>query len=260
MGTSILGLLLAVAIVLGSIFEVAKNRLIFLSLEGLLIVLGGTLAAALITFPFKKILSLLRVVVSVFKKEMDMGPQIVKEIVSLAQSTRGDRGLLLQSITSIKNPFLKEAVELIVEKMAPERIETILKDRIRIQYENDENNSSMLKNLGKYPPAFGLLATVIALVSLLERLGNDVGGSMNLGPSMAVGLVGTMYGIVMANFVFGPMSENLLLKSFNELRNRQIVLVGVMLLKAEESPRVIQESLNSLLDVAARVNMIDGQV
>lgn len=256
MGSYFLGLLLAIAVTLGPIFLFAENKMIFYSGEGLVIVVGGTMAAALVTFPLKKVLQLIKIVFAVLRKEVEDAPVLVTEIVNVAKETGGDPRALQQLASRIRDPFFRDGVLLIVDRIDEQDLEVILRDRIRVKQELDESNANMLKTLGKYPPAFGLLATVIALVTLLDGMGSGQIGIAKLGPSMAVGLVGTMYGIILANFFFIPMSENLLLKSILELRKRQIGLVGVMLLKAGKSPIVVQETLNSMLEVAKRVDVL----
>jgi chemotaxis protein MotA len=102
----------------------------------------------------------------------------------------------------------------------------------------------------------GLLATVLSLVTLLEGLGGAKAGMSSLGPSMAVGLVGTLYGIVLSNLFFSPIAENLSIKSALDTKNRQIAMVGILLLQAQESALVVQESLNAMLDVGQRIDLL----
>ena len=254
MGTSLIGLLIAFGIVLGPIFLVTENHLIFLSMEGLFIVIGGTFSAAFLTFPFNRLLELIQVIWKVFQTPLDTTQDTVREIVYLARETRGDKSLISQSLDGVKQVYLKDGLTLLIEKMEWVYTKSILQERMNREIDLLERQAMMLKTLGKYPPAFGLLATVIALVALLENMGK--GGESSLGTSMAVGLVGTMYGIILSNFIFSPMGENILLKAEVQERNSRIVLRGLELLKDAVSPRIIQETLNSMLDPKFRQDLL----
>lgn len=255
MGSAIFGILIALAIVIGSIIETTEKKSIFLDPVGILIVVGGTISAAIITFPFKDVLSILKISWAVFTKDVNDAPQLVQSIIELARDTRGDVRALQSSLDSIKDPFLKDAVGLIVDRHEVDKIEMILRDRIRAHQERNESNANMLRTLAKYPPALGIVGTVLGLIAMLQGLGGKLSQG-NLGPAMAVGLVATFYGLILTNFVLTPMSENLALKSYKDIHKRMIVLQGVLLIKNAESPLVIQEALNSHLTVSNRVDVL----
>jgi chemotaxis protein MotA len=249
------GFLISMMVVLAPIFVMANNRAIYLSLEALVIVIGGTLGIALSSFPFTKLTHTIKSAVIILRREVDDGPVIVREIIELAQKTKGERIALQRELESIKYPFLKDGIQLIVDRIE-HKLEDILVDRIRTRQENGQSIVNIVRTLGKFPPALGLLATVLSLVTLLEGLGGSKTGMSSLGPSMAVGLVGTLYGIVLANLVFSPIAENLAIKSSLDTRNRQLTMVGILLLKAQESPLVVQESLNAMLEIRQRVDVL----
>lgn len=254
MTSALIGLLIAIGVVIGPIFVMDGNRAIFISLEALIIVIGGTISIALIAYPFRHVKHLLRVVFIVLKRQVDDGPLIAKEVIELAIKTRGDRNLLQNSLETIRDPFLRDGVQLILDKIEDD-LENILVDRIRTRQEEDDHISAMVRKLGSFPPALGLLATVLALVNLLQTMGG-ASGMASLGPTMAVGLVGTLYGIVISNLLFAPVAENLAYKSTLDLRNRQIAMTGLLLVSAKKSPVVVQESVNSMLRVEMRIDLI----
>ncbi len=242
-------------VVLMPIFVMANNKAIYISLEGIVIVLGGTLGIALSAYPIGRLKHMVRCVFAILRKEVDDGPIIVKEIVSLSQRTKGERMALRQEVDSIRYPYLKDGVQLIIDRV-DHKLEDILVDRIRSRQESSQSVIAIVRTLGKFPPALGLLATVLSLVTLLEGLGGAKAGMSSLGPSMAVGLVGTLYGIVLSNLFFSPIAENLSIKSALDTKNRQIAMVGILLLQAQESALVVQESLNAMLDVGQRIDLL----
>jgi chemotaxis protein MotA len=255
MASYAVGFIISLLVVLAPIFVMANNRAIYFSVEALVIVIGGTLGIALSAFPFKRLTHTIKSTITILRKEIDAGPIIVKEIVELAQNTKGERLALQREIETIRYPFLKDGVQLIVDRIE-HKLEDILVDKIRTRQENGQSIVNVVRTLGKFPPALGLLATVLSLVTLLEGLGGSKSGMSSLGPSMAVGLVGTLYGIVLANLVFSPIAENLSIKNSLDTRNRQIAMVGLLLLRAQESPLVVQESLNAMLEIHQRVDVL----
>lgn len=253
----LLGLILALGVVIGPILVMGGDTAIYISIEGLIIVMGGTVAIALIAYPLRQVTYLAKVVFVIVRQEPDSGPAVAREIVELSLRTRGDRNLLQGALESIRYPFLRDAIGLIVDRVEDD-LEGILRERIRHKEEEDGRIASMVRKLGTFPPALGLLATVLALVNLLQSLGTGETGMQSLGPSMAIGLVGTLYGIVISNLFFAPIAENLTAKSAVDIRIREMVLVGTSLLTARKSPVVVQEAVNSLLRVHQRVQVIGG--
>lgn len=257
MWSHLLGFLIAIGVVTVPILIMGGDRSIYLSLEGLLIVVLGTCAIAFISYPFRQIKHLLRVVGIVLRREPEDGPEIARQVIQLSLRTRGDRNLLQAEISGIKDLFLKDGVILIVEK-AEENLEQFLIDRIHSRKAEDDRIVNMLKKLGTFPPALGLLATVLSLVHLLQNMGSGGDGIASLGPTMAVGLVGTLYGIVIANLVFAPIAENLSHKSSQELKNRHIAMVGLLLLAERKSAATVQDGVNSVLRPELRVSVLGG--
>jgi chemotaxis protein MotA len=255
MASYFIGFIISTLVVIVPILVMANNRAIYISLEGFVIIIGGTIGIAVSAFPFKRLVRTMKAVVTIIKNESDDGPVIVREIIELAQKTKGDRINLQKEVDSIKYPFLKDGVQLIIDRI-DHKLEDILVDRIRTRQENGQSIINIVKTLGKFPPALGLLATVLSLITLLEGLGGSKAGMSNLGPSMAVGLVGTLYGIVLANLVFSPIAENLAVKCAIDTRNRQITMIGILLLRDQESALVVQESLNAILEFSQRVDVL----
>lgn len=255
MVSMIFSLLFCLALVIGSAAHVSKVYSIFLDPVGAVLVVGGTLGVALLTFGPKQALSLLRTSIAVANQKTDDAPEVAKEIVQLAKDTHADVQALSERVGRVRNLFLRDGIQLICDKVEYQKIENIMRDRIKVKQETDESTANMLRTLAKYPPSFGIIGTVLGLISMMMELGKE-GGADRLGPSMAVGLVATLYGLVFTNFVLQPLSENLALKSIQDLRKRQIALLGVLLLKTGERAAIVQEAVNSMLPVKQRVDVL----
>ena len=132
----------------------------------------------------------------------------------------------------------------------------ILTKRIQVQKDRELAQINIFKSLSKYPPAFGMTGTVIGMVGLMEQLGGKMGTS-NIGSNMAIAMMATLYGLLLANFFLTPVSENLLFRSQKTIGKRQIIIEGVVLIKNGEVPLMVQEKLNSYLAPALRKDYLN---
>ena len=254
MRSTVFALLAAIIMLIGPAAHITSNYMIFWDPVGVALVLGGTIIVAFITFPAQEVFALFKNALLLMRQPTDEGEAVAQEIILIAKETRGSANALQGVLTSVKNDFLRDSLNLIVDRIEPARIESIVRDRIKIKQETDETSSNMLKTLAKYPPSFGIIGTVLGLIAMLMQLGQ--GGTEKLGPAMAVGLVATLYGLLLTNFLIQPLAENLALRSVREVRRRQMVLLGVVLMCAGEQAVVVQEAVNSLLPEHRRSDVL----
>lgn len=245
--SSILGLILAFVVLIGTMVTSTPNAKVFLDVHAFMIVIGGTFAASLLSFSGSKMWMLMKVFFRrVLGKNNEVGI-VIHEIVDLAKGYRENENYLKDKKDQIKTPFLKEALELVLDGgIDPEEIDKILMKRsfsIHHRYEEDAEN---FKALSKFPPAFGLLGAVIGMVSLMQGLGG-ADAFQKVGPAMAIALVATLYGIAVANFIFLPLGENLSRINKIDQLVRSMVLDGIKLIRNKKHPLVVEESLKSYL-------------
>ncbi len=239
---------MALGVFFGALHETKMDLRFFFNMEGILIVVGGTLAAATISFPLSKILMLAKVFVMrlLGKNQVDYQGAI-EQMLELNKKLSLGLVSSADAVSGLKNEFLKEAVALVADGILSEReIRTVLDQRLRTIEHHYLHEANMFKIIGKYPPAFGLLATTLGMIALLTKIGQP-GAEKLIGPAMAIGLVGTLYGIALANFVFLPISEALMEKTEEEIALRKMVIEGAVLLKQRVNPVYMRESLNSYL-------------
>lgn len=253
--SAIFGIIMAFAVFIGAAVTSVNDMKVFLDFHAFLIVIGGTLAASLISFSSKSILSLIKIFLKRVLGKNDETKEAIREIVDLARGYRENDNYLKEKVVSIKNLFLKEAIEMMTEgAIDPQEMDKILIKRMTSIHRHYESDAEMFKTLSKFPPAFGLLGAVIGMIALMQNLGG-ADAFKKVGPSMAVALVATMYGIAVANFIFLPLAENLIKANHADNMSRMIVVDGIKLLRAKKHPIVVEETLKSYLTPTERAAM-----
>jgi chemotaxis protein MotA len=179
---------------------------------------------------------------------------VIAQLLELNKKATVGVTALNDVLPSIKNEFLKEAVALVAGGVLSEReLRATLEMRLKTVESQLMHEANMFRTIGRFPPAFGLLATTLGMIALLSKLGQP-GAEKLIGPAMSIGLVGTLYGIALANFVFLPIGENLTEKTKEEVVLRKMILEGALLLKQQVNPVTLRENLNSFLPPNQRIN------
>jgi len=246
--SSLFGVLLGLGVVGASLHESGMEMAFFLNFHGLVIVIGGTLAAASICFPMSKLLSLTKVFfLRVLGLSKTSHQQIIEQFLELNKKAVAGLSALGEMVPNLRHEFLKEAVGLVANGVLTEKeIRQVLEQRLKTIEARYMYEANMFRVIGKFPPAFGLLATTLGMIALLQKLGQP-GAEKLIGPAMSIGLVGTLYGITLANMVFIPIAENLTERTKDEIMIRKMILEGAVLLKQNTNPIAMRENLNSFL-------------
>lgn len=251
--SSILGVIAALAVITAGVLLSSKSPVVFLDPHGILIVFGGTTAAGMMCFPGRFYVRVLAVLKHKFIGGYETQYSVViNEIVDLARGIRNNPDYLKAKAPALKTPFLADAVQLMLQGgISDEALDAILVKRAATHSKRYDYDVGVIRTLSKFPPAFGLMGTTLGMISLLQQLGGKDAQKM-LGPAMAIGLVATFYGLVLANLVFIPISENLAMLNREDETMRVIVIDGLRLLRHKEHPKVVEEHLKSYLLPAER--------
>jgi chemotaxis protein MotA len=254
--STMIGVISALLVLAISIITSSKSAQIFLDPHGILIVLGGTAAAGLMCFPVKYYFQITKVLFNKFFGNYGIRHEIViNEIVDLARGIRENPEYLKVKSKSLKTHFLVDAIQLIVQGGIPDaELDEILVKRAATHSKRYEYDVGVFRTLAKFPPAFGLLGTTLGMIALLQNLGGKDAQKM-LGPSMAIGLVATFYGLTLANLIFIPISENLAVINRDDETLRMIVIDGLRLIRRKEHPKIVEEHLKSYLLPHERANI-----
>jgi chemotaxis protein MotA len=252
--SSLLGLVLGLGVMYSAMTATTDNLSFFLDYHGILIVVGGTFAATSISFPISKIWSLLRVfLLRVLGRNRVDYQGTISQLLELNRKAAMGLPTLKEAANAIPHPFLKEAVSLVAGGVLNDKeIRSTLEQRIKTLEGRYLLEANMFRTIGRFPPAFGLLATTLGMIGVLQKIGQANSQSL-IGPAMSVGLIGTLYGIALANLVFLPIAENLTERTREEMNVRRIMMEGAVMLKSQVNPVAMREGLNSYLLPSERV-------
>lgn len=216
----------------------------FIQVASIIIVLGGLMAALLINFNIDQVKSMGRVVKESFSQnEMDL-EGLISLFERLSERARREGLLALETeLENVEDPFIKKGILLAIDGIEPEVIHDIMNAEITAMEDRHSKGRLILEKAGEYAPAWGMIGTLIGLVLML----NDLNDPATLGPQMAVALLTTFYGAVMANLVFIPMAGKLESKTEQEVFMKQIVVEGVIGVQSGQNPRILKEKLSAFL-------------
>jgi chemotaxis protein MotA len=244
--STVAGILVGLILIGGAIL-IGPSVGVFLNLPALLIVGGGILAATLIRFPAPVVFGSLRVIRQAFMDKIASPVDLMRDLVRL--STVVHRGSLLDMEKQpISDGFLRRAVELCVDGVDPGTIETVLRSEVAYLIERHDRGQRILRGMGSSAPAFGMIGTLIGLVQMLTRLNDPA----KLGGAMAVAMLTTFYGALLAYLIFLPLADKLAERSRQETVNREIVIQGTLAILAGYHPRMVERRLLGLLEPGQR--------
>ncbi len=251
---SVIGLFIATGVLIIGLNLSSDNLSMFIDYPSMFIVIGGTFAATAVSFQLDRIFALIKIFMVHFTSGKKINyKSLITEIADCNESHRKNEGLD-GKITSTKDLFLKEALELVNDGvLSEEQIIKILEDRAENLYYLNMEDASKIKTIGKFPPAFGMMGTTIGMIVLLANLGGEDALKM-IGPAMGVCLITTLYGVIIANLVFVPISEHLSEDTKNVNMKNMVIIEGVKHIIKKSNPVLLIEELNSFLRPSQRLD------
>ena len=228
----------AMGILLGS------GLMLFWNLPSVVIVIGGSLAATMIGFPLSDVLSIFKVTMKVFMFKIEKPENIIANLVEISNKAR--KGGLLSIEGDIKDtndPYLAKALQMTVDGVKTVDIAAIMQKQMSLTSDQHKTGIALLSSMGSYAPAFGMVGTLIGLVQMLANLDDP----STIGPKMAVAMITTFYGAILANLFFIPMADKLKIRSEEEISNMNIIYEGVVSIREGEHPRLMEDKLNVYL-------------
>ncbi len=247
---SVGGLAMGISLLLLSIMLAPGASLgAFIDYPSMAVVVGGAIAASCIAFPLKTLLQFPKVLKKIFKPDTPDAKPVIKQLVECAEIARRDGVLALESKTQeIEDPFLLLGIQMAVDGTDAELMEKILRSEMEAVAQRHKTGKSLMETLGRYAPAFGMIGTLIGLIIMLGNMDDPEA----IGPGMAVALITTLYGAIVANLIFLPFADKLGFYSKRELEVREIILRGLLAIQEGDNPRVLEQKLKICLPKSER--------
>lgn len=251
-----IGFILAGAFVYIALDILKVDSSVYLDEVALVVVFGGTLAALMIAFPPIYIVRFFTAPWQILRARSPKVKKGIEVLVKLAHDNQNRRQTMNKYLND-KNldPFLKEGIDLYLLDLSKDDFKNIMTERIYRNCQRDEQWINLFRRLAKYPPAFGLVGTVLGLISLMRAVGEGA-NTAQIGLNMALALTATLYGLGLANFVLAPIAENFQHKSEETKVYQELLLEGLLMIYDQNSSLSVQEMLNSYLPPTQRVDIL----
>lgn len=250
---TIIAFILGFMTVIGSILVATDRPLAFVDLASIIVVFGGTIVTCFISFEPKVAAGAFKILFGTFKRYKDVDASLKDEVGRIVKwgyviQKNGLQGLENEITEELRknNPFLAYGADLVVTGYTGTEIKQILQHMLESKSERDRIATGAIMKMGGDAPAFGMLGTLIGLVVMLSNMGGD---PSSIGPSMAVALITTFYGVIAARLVFIPLGTKMNARYDKTDFKNNLELEGLVLLAERKSPRYIQDKLNSFVDV-----------
>ena len=216
----------------------------FIDIASFFIVIGGLIGSLLINFKYEQIRLFTSVLREAFRKNDHKMSDLIRLFVRLSEQARKEGLLALENqMEEVDDEFIKKGILLAVDGIEPEVINEIMNAEITAMEDKHYKGRIIIEKAGEYAPAWGMIGTLIGLVLMLSNLDDPT----SLGPNMAVALLTTLYGSVLANLVFLPMASKLENKTEEEIFIKQIIIEGIIGVQSGQNPRILEEKLSAFL-------------
>lgn len=243
---TLLGLVGALGVVMAAIIT-GGSPIMFFNIPSVLIVLAGTMLVVMIKFNMAHFLGAFKVALRAFSNKMENPEEIVQKIVELATIARKE-GLLALENAQIDNEFLQRGVQMVSDGNSPEVVSNVMTKDLQHTIDRHQWSAKVFTATGDVAPAMGMIGTLIGLVAMLANMDDPKA----IGPAMAVALLTTLYGTLMATVVAIPIADKLKFRAMEEERIQKMVVDGLLSIQAGQNPRIIESMLKSYLPTSKR--------
>jgi chemotaxis protein MotA len=241
--STILGIAAAFGLMIIAIAQ-GGGIVLFVDIPSMVIVFGGTVGATLVHYPFSEVFGTVSIVKKAFLYKKTSATERIEQLIRFAGKARKEGILSLQSVVGeVNDAFFLKGLQMAVDGQEPDKLKEMLDREIEYVQDRHEKGSDILMAMGTYAPAMGMIGTLIGLVQMLQTM-ND---PSSIGPAMAVALLTTFYGAVIANVLCIPMAGKLKTRSATELLDKTLVAEGMKSILEGENPRIIEQKLHAFV-------------
>jgi len=245
---SFIGIIAAFGLMIMAILT-GSSLTLFIDIPSFLIVVGGTLGATLVDFPLKEVLGAVRVAKNAFFNRLESPAEYISILASLVDKARKEGILALEAeLSKINNDFLAKGVQMLVDGLDPKVIDETLSREIEYLRERHKQGAEIFFTMGSISPAMGMIGTLIGLVQMLQNMSDP----SSIGPAMAIALITTLYGAILANILFLPISGKLQVLSSHECLIKEMLLEGILAISQGLNPRIMESKLQAFIEPRLR--------
>ena len=224
----------------------------FFDLPSVIITIFGTLSSVFTSNTIPDFVSGLKSISLIFKSTSDDAKQIIRSILDLSNVARKEGLLALEEASNgLEDPFLKKGVGLIVDGTDPDLVRSILETELVYIESRHKKTIGFWETVAALGPAWGMIGTLIGLILMLQNLAD----TSSIGPNMAIALITTLYGSLIANWIATPVANKLGAINAKEISMKEVMVEGLLSIQAGENPRLIEEKLKSFLSPSLRASM-----
>ena len=223
------------------------SLILYIDMISILIVVGGSTFVVLMKFTGTQFFGAVRITGKAFAYKIDDPEDLISSVVEMADAARKGGFLALEEI-EVTNTFMQKGIALLVDGHEGRVVKSTLQKDMALTEERHEQGSAVFKAFADVAPAMGMIGTLVGLVGMLSSMDDP----QSIGPAMAVALLTTLYGSILANMVFLPIADKLALRKEEEQLNRRLILDGVLAIQEGQNPRVIDSYLKNYLNEKRR--------
>jgi len=260
---TIIGLVLAFGAVILSAFLGDLEFKTLLQPSAIILVIGGTFGATLISFPLRTFLTgFIGGFRTAFREPVYHEREIIATLVSFAEKARREGLLALENeAAALEDEFMRKGIQLVIDGRDTDIIRKILETEVGFVQERGAKSEAIFGTLGGYSPTLGIIGTVLGLIGMLKALGPGAagGGSIagTLGNATAEAFVATFFGILLANLLWLPLSSKIKERNAQLMMLREIMIEGILSIQAGDNPRLLEEKLHAFLDPNDRASDVE---
>ena len=252
---TLIGIPAGFLMIIGGIVVGGYSLGLYADLVSVIITIGGSLCAVIISNDMAVVKSIPKYMGIAFKQPKSNVGDLIRQLVSFSEKSRKEGLLSLEDeVEQVQDDFFKQGIKLVVDGTDPEVIKSILYNQISQMTSRHAVGINLMDTWGAQAPAWGMIGTLIGLILMLQ----DMNDPSSIGPSMAVALITTLYGSLLANWIATPVAQKLGVNNNAEMAIKEVMIEGLLSIQAGENPRVIAEKLKSFLSPADKEAMDAG--
>ncbi|GAA0226732.1 motility protein A [Castellaniella daejeonensis] len=245
--STLIGIVASIVLLVIVLFLSAEDPGLFIDWPGLGIVLIGTAAATFIAYPLREVMRVFGLIRSVVHHERLDADKDLEDLVEIARIwMQSDIHAVEQALERVSSPFLRNGVQFVIDNVPEQDILDLLQWRIARMKAKEHAEAQLFRTMAGFAPAFGMLGTLVGLVNLLFLLGD--GDITAIGRQMALALMTTFYGVLLANLVFKPIAVKLERRTEQRLILMNTLMQGIAMMSQKRSPALMRETLKAFIE------------